>query len=34
MLMAKSLKFSNFVNESALDAEEFLDGVEETKNAS
>jgi len=34
MLMAKSTKFSNFVNLSAVDAEEFLEGIEDTKNAS
>ncbi len=36
MLMAKSLRFSNFVNASAVDSDEFQDGVdgaEETKNA-
>jgi hypothetical protein len=33
MLMAKSLDFSNFVNENAINANEFLTGVEETKNA-
>jgi hypothetical protein len=33
MLMAKSLNFSNFVNENAINENEFLDGVEETKNA-
>ena len=32
-LMAKSLEFSNFVNETAINSREYLEGVEETKNA-
>lgn len=32
-LMSKSLEFSNFVNETAINSREYLEGVEETKNA-